>query len=122
MLIEARGRASPHLRGIVRHAERTSPGAFLTRLRGEAIDVHAVAREPRVRVRLRSGRCLDVDRAVLVIGSVAAAAVEREVVARPPTGVHLLPSEGTPEALGAPAAELAGFLLAAVQATRASAA
>jgi hypothetical protein len=86
------------------------------------MDVHAVPREPRVRVRLRSGRCLDVDRAVLVIGSVAAAGVEREVVARPPTGVHLLPSEGTPKALGAPAGELADRLLTAVQATRASAA
>jgi hypothetical protein len=49
MLVEARGRAGPHLRGIVRHAERTSPGAFLTRLRGEATDVHAIPRDPRVR-------------------------------------------------------------------------
>jgi choline dehydrogenase-like flavoprotein len=122
MLIEARGRAGPHLRGIVRHAERTSPGAFLTRLRGEAIDVHAVPREPRVRIRLRSGRCLDADRAVLVIGSVAAASVGTGITTRPPAGVYLLASDGAPDVLAGPVDELVGSLLAQLQAARAPAA
>ena len=39
MLVEARGRAGPQLRGIVRQAESLAPGGFLTRLRGEAVDV-----------------------------------------------------------------------------------
>jgi hypothetical protein len=122
MLIEARGRAGPHLRAIVRQAERTAPGAFLTRMRGEAIDVHATSGENSVRVRLGSGRCLEIDRAVLVTGSVAAAAVETEVSGGPPLGVHLLPSEGTPEELAGPVVELAALLLADLVATRASAA
>ena len=99
MLVEARGRAGPHLKRIVRQAERTAPGAFLTRLRGEAVNVHATPGENTVRVRLASGRCLEIDRAVIVTGSVAATAVEGRAREGPPPGVHVLASEGTPEEL-----------------------
>ena len=122
MLIEARGRAGPHLRAIVRQAERTSPGAFLTRMRGEAVDVHARRGEQGVRIGLGSGRCLDVDTAVLVTGSLAAAAIVDRADAGAPRGIHRLPSEGTPGALAEPVNALADALLSAVQAAQAPAA
>ena len=110
MLIEARGRAGPHLRGIVRQAERTAPGGFLTRLRGEAAELRTSPAGAGVRVGLRSGRCLEVDRAVVVVGSVAAEPLVETGQERPP-GVHELPSEGTAEALHAPVEALAERLV-----------
>ena len=109
MLVEARGRAGPQLRGIVRQAESLAPGGFLTRLRGEAVDVADAPAARAVRVTLRSGRVLDVDRAVIVYGSVAAAALP----AGPLQGsrVHSIPSEGDADALRPPVEALAGRLL-----------
>jgi hypothetical protein len=89
MLIEALGRAGPRLREVVREAERVARGAFLTRLRGEATTVGSAPGD-RVRVLMRSGRVLDVDRAVVLTGSVAARSLDGLDVA----GVHALPSEG----------------------------
>ena len=90
-LIEGRGRAGQHLRRIVREAERTAPGAFLTRVRGEAASLSLISGHLAVRIGLRSGRVLDVDRAVLVIGSVAADGLG--VTAREPPALETLPSE-----------------------------
>ena len=106
MLIEARGRAGPRLRGVVREAERVARGAFLTRIRGKA---RAVGRAPgeRVRVVLDSGRILDVDRAVVLTGSVAAASLDEVDVA----GVHSLPSEADDEALRRAVDALAAVLI-----------
>ena len=110
MLVEARGRAGPHLRGILRQAERAAPGGFLTRLRGEALSL-ADRGDGRVRIGLRSGRVLDVDRAVVIVGSVAAAPLVETGQSRPP-GVHELPSEGTAEALAEPVEHVADSLVA----------
>jgi len=106
MLIEARGRAGPRLRGVVREAERVARGGFLTRIRGKA---RAVGRAPgeRVRVVLDSGRTLDVDRAVVLTGSVAAASLDEVDVA----GVHALPSEADDEALRRAVDALAAVLI-----------
>ena len=106
MLIEARGRAGPRLRVVVREAERVARGAFLTRLRGEATTVGSAPGD-RVRVVLRSGRTLDVDRAVVLTGSVAAASLDALDVA----GVHALPSEGDDEALRLAVDALASALI-----------
>jgi len=107
MLVEARGRAGDHLRAVVRQAERTAPGAFLTRLRGEAGSLEAAPRDG-IRVRMRSGRVLDVDGAAVVSGSVAARALDPETL---PPGVHSIPSDALPEELRAPVAEVAALLL-----------
>ena len=123
MLVEARGRAGSHLRAVVRQAERMAPGAFLTRLRGEASWVGTTPRDG-VRIAMQSGRVLDVDRAAIVTGSVAARAVATEAL---PPGVHLIPSDAPPEDLHAPVALIAEQLLSglggpAEQPPRASAA
>lgn len=107
MLVEARGRAGPGLRGVVRQAERTARGAFLTRLRGEASWVTGAPRGG-VRLAMRSGRVLDVDRAAIVVGSVAAQAVEDEPL---PPGVTSIPSEGPEAQLHGPVEEAAALLL-----------
>ncbi len=106
MLIEARGRAAPRLRAVVRQAERVAPGAFLTRIRGEATTVGSAPGE-RVRVVMRSGRTLDVDRAVVLTGSVAAGSLDGLDVA----GVHALPSEGDDEELRLGVDALASVLI-----------
>ena len=106
MLIEARGRAGPRLRVVVGEAERVARGAFLTRLRGEAMAVGSAPGD-RVRLVLRSGRTLDVDRAVVLTGSVAAASLDVIDVA----GVHELPSEGDNEALRRAVDALASALI-----------
>lgn len=106
MLIEARGRAGPRLRVVLREAERVARGAFLTRLRGEATTVGSAPGD-RVRVVLRSGRTLDVDRAVVLTGSVAAGSLDALDVA----GVHALPSEGDDEALRLAVDALASALI-----------
>ena len=106
MLIEARGRAGPRLRGVVREAERVARGAFLTRIRGRARAVGSAPGE-RVRVVLDSGRTLDVDRAVALTGSVAAASLDEVDV----DGVHALPSEGDDEALRRAVDALAAVLI-----------
>jgi choline dehydrogenase-like flavoprotein len=109
MLIEARGRAGPQLRRIVRQAEGMAPGGFLTRLRGEAVHIDDAPAAGTVRVTLRSGRVLDIDRAVVVHGSVAAAALPPGT----PVGsrVHSIPSEGEPDAMRPPLDSLAAGLV-----------
>lgn len=111
MLIEARGRASRRLRVVVREAERVARGAFLTRIRGEATAVDS-APGGRVRVVLRSGRIVDVDRAVVLTGSIAARSLD--VLDVP--GVHTLPSEGDNEELRLAADALASVLIDEVRA------
>ena len=106
MLIEARGRAGPRLRVVVKEAERVARGAFLTRIRGEATTVGS-APGGRVRVVLRSGRTLDVDRAVVLTGSVAAASLEELDVA----GAHALPAEGDDEEMRLAVDALASVLI-----------
>jgi hypothetical protein len=106
-LVEARGRADAHLRAVVRQAERMAPGAFLTRVRGEASWLAATPRGG-VRVMLDSGRVLDVDRAAIVTGSVAAGAIEHGPL---PPGAHALPSEASPDDLHAPVGRVAEMLL-----------
>ena len=118
MLIEARGRAGSQLRGIVRQAESMAPGAFLTRLRGEAVGVHDGPGGRAVRVALRSGRVLDADRAVIVLGSVAAAALESLPPDSALSRVHLVPSDGPPEALSAPVEALAARLVSELGAAK----
>jgi hypothetical protein len=110
MLIEARGRAGDHLRAVVRHAERTSPGAFLTRLRGEVVGIDADDRG-RLRVWMRSGRVLEVGGAVVATGSVAAKALDLKEL---PTQVHTLRSDAALEELHAPVERLADRLLGAL--------
>jgi choline dehydrogenase-like flavoprotein len=108
-LVEARGRAGPELRAVVRHAERMAPGAFLTRLRGEATALLPSANGG-VRIVLSSGRVLEVEEAVVVTGSLAAAPLERD--GQPvPDRVRLLPSEATLEQLREPVSLLADLLL-----------
>jgi hypothetical protein len=110
MLIEALGRAGPRLREVVKEAERVARGAFLTRLRGEATTVLS-APSDRVRVVMRSGRVLDVDRAVVLTGSVAARSLDALEVA----GVHTLPSEGDPGELHLAVDALASVLIDGVR-------
>jgi hypothetical protein len=103
MLVEARGRAGAHLKAVVRQAERTAPGAFLTRLRGEASWI-GVGRRGGILVAMDSGRVLDVDRAVVVTGSLAAKAIEDATL---PPGAYALASDAPPEALQGPIARVA---------------
>ena len=117
MLIEARGRAAPRLRAVVRQAESVAPGAFLTRIRGEAETVGSAPGD-QVRVVLRSGRALDVDRAVVLIGSIAARSIEGIVDT---AGVHALPSEGDDDTLRRAADALASVLLDGLRARRTAA-
>ncbi len=115
-LVEGSGRAGQHLRRIVRDAERTAPGAFLTRMRGEAISIAELSDGAGVRVGLRTGRVLDVDRAILITGSVAADGFDPDALA----GLRLvysLISEAPAGELSGAAAGLAAELLDGLRTT-----
>jgi hypothetical protein len=110
MLIEARGRGGDHLNAVVRQAERTSPGAFLTRLRGEVATMDRDGRRS-LRIWMRSGRVLEVGAAAIAIGSLAAESLDP---AELPTGVHAVPSDAPPEELRDPVDLVAEQLLSLV--------